>query len=278
LVCTIEIEINLCDQSVASYLKFSGVPNLQENAMKNAVLTGHLKDSRYLKFATLFCNIDYQNPGDFIRTFAGWLVKGAEFDGITTHEDFHQRTGFFGYYLSKKLAYYKEKVFLPSTKPSDKTLNIANVNYEAMTRLCESFILYATSYALVTKINLNLNRTNQKLFFLLDATNITVNILSDVPFYLSQEGKLWPKDTLEAFNKNFASYIETLGQKSIPIVESFGFDEDLLHSCISKTADETYEKVFDMSKNHNPRNNPKIQDEIRKGLLEFLNRPESPKL
>ena len=36
--------------------------------------------------------------------------------------------------------------------------------------------------------------------------------------------------------------------------------------------------MFDMSKNHNPRNDPKVQDEIRKDLLKFLNRPSDPKL
>ena len=70
---------------------------------------------------------------------------------------------------------------------------------------------------------------------------LIISLKSDVPFYLSQEDKLWPKDTLDAFNKNLASYIDVLGQKSVSIVESFGFDEVLLHSCISKTADETYE-------------------------------------
>lgn len=40
------------------YLKYSGVPTLQENAMKNAVYTGRSKDLRYLRFAQLFINLD----------------------------------------------------------------------------------------------------------------------------------------------------------------------------------------------------------------------------
>jgi len=279
--CLIVIETLRESIGGIGFLKFSGVPNLQENAVKNSVYTQPSKDLRYLRFAQLFTNIDLKNPGEFITTFAAWLIKGPEFDDATKHENFHQRTGFFGYYLSKKLIYYREKILATQPiKPSDNCVEfIKGVNnFDNITKLCETFIHYVTSFSLITRINLNLNRTNQKFLLLLEAVNITSNILSDVPFYLSQEDKLWPKDTLDAFNKNLASYIDVLGKKSVSIVESFGFDEVLLHSCISKTADETYEKMFNMSKNHNPRNDPKIQDEIRKDLLEFLNRPENPKL
>ena len=40
------------------YLKFSGIPNLLENAIKNLAYTSQLKQKRYLAFASIFITQD----------------------------------------------------------------------------------------------------------------------------------------------------------------------------------------------------------------------------
>ena len=40
------------------YLKFSGIPTLQENALKNASYTSPFKEIRYLKFAKYFTGLN----------------------------------------------------------------------------------------------------------------------------------------------------------------------------------------------------------------------------
>jgi len=261
------------------YLKYSGVPTLQENAMRNAVFTGPVKELRYLKFAQFFANEDLKNPGQFITHFTSGLTE--DFKGFEVKEGFNHNASFYSFFLATKLLYYRKKVQenYPSTTPEDceKLLkNITNLDY--VNRLCDTFIAYQKIMSPHYRLGLNLNRFNQRLLVFTLTADLASNIIDDVPFYLSQEGKLWPKDTMKLFEQDLAWYIDCLGKKSVQIVESFGFDDELLHSCISRTADETYEKMFDMSKNHNPRNDPQVQEEIRKDLLKFLNRPADSKL
>jgi hypothetical protein len=263
------------------YLKYSGIPTLQENAIKNAVLTGPTKDLRYLKFAQYFVNIDFNNPDQFMAPLAGWLTDSPEMEKLERTEDFNHQSSFFSFFFAKRLLHYRKKLLethnLKSTDNAENFLKTIT-NFDLFNKVCENFMAYLKSLTPHTRLGLNLNRENQRLLIFLLSTDMAASILEDVPFYLSNEGKLWPENSLSLFNQDLAWYIDSLGKKSVQIVECFGFDENLLHSCIAKTADETYEKMFNMSKNHNPRNDPKIQDEIRKDLLKFLNRPANPKL
>jgi len=263
------------------YLKYSGIPTLQENAIKNAVLTSPTKELRYLKFAQFFSNVDFKNPGPFMAQFAGWLTESPEMDKLERTEDFNHQSSFFSFFFAKRLGHYRKKLLettnLKATDDCEKFLKTIT-NFDIFNKVCENFMTYLKSLTPHTRLGLNLNRENQRLLIFLLSTDMAASILEDVPFYLANEGKIWPENSLQLFNQDLAWYIDSLGNKSVQIVESFGFDENLLHSCISKTADETYEKMFDMSKNHNPRNDPKVQEEIRKDLLKFLNRPANSKL
>lgn len=279
--CLVVIEAFRESLGGIGFLKFSGIPTLQENAIKNAAMTGPNKELNYIKFAQFFVNVDLNEPGDFISNCAGWLVENTDLDHITKEEKYEQKPSYFTYFMNKKLLYYRKKLQESGSLNADEDpakLLQTLTNFEDISKLCETFVLYVKNFCFAVKVGVNLNRSNLREIFIIIFIEILSNLQDDLPFYLSHEDKLWPKGKLETMNHLLVTYIDQVGSQSLQIIESFGFDENMLHSCISKTADETYEKMLNMSKHHNPRNDPKAHEEIRRQLLAFLNRPEKSKL
>jgi len=108
-------------------------------------------------------------------------------------------------------------------------------------------------------------------------TLLMSHALNDIPSLIREQKALASDTIIEELKTGLDKFYNALGVKGIDIIEATGFDEVLLHSCICSSADKTYETMLDFSKNHNPRNDPKVQDEIRENLIKFLNRP-APKL
>lgn len=142
-------------------------------------------------------------------------------------------------------------------------------NFDDFQKLSESFIIYVIQ-------NATAGSNGKNAFVRATLDNLLIaNLLEDVPHLMREEKSVLPSNSVSVLKEKLDASYNGIGKKGIEIIESFGFDENLLHSCISKTADETYAKMLNMSKNHNPRNNPEVQKEIRAGLIKFLNRPQA---
>jgi len=118
---------------------------------------------------------------------------------------------------------------------------------------------------------------NQQVLGVISISGLLNNLQLDARFLLSHKEWL-DSNFVESMKQTTAWTYETLGKMAVDLVDSFLFDERMLNSCFRKTATETYEQVFDWSKNRNPRNKPELHEEIRKELVAYLNRPATSKL
>ena len=64
---------------------------------------------------------------------------------------------------------------------------------------------------------------------------------NDVPALIKEQKILGSETIIEDLRKGLDQFYNVLGTKGLEIIESLGFDENLLHSCVTSTADKTYE-------------------------------------
>jgi hypothetical protein len=257
------------------YLKFSGIPNYFENVIRNSVYNTTDKTTRFMKLAAWLANSDYKSG--FIKTVLPYINEHHEkfpTAKLQVVDDF-KRIDHLCWLGARKIIWRsslikKEDLLNPNKELIGKTL-------EEPMQLATDFLEYLISFAGYREIFTNPGRTNNKTIGLLCLAGGLQHLQSDARFLLANSSILKP-NFHDEIKTTLAWVYETLGAVSNDIVDSFLYDTKLLNSSFRDTIEQTYEEVFYNAKHRNPRNDPKLHDEIRKELVDYINRPEDPKL
>jgi len=254
------------------YLKFSGIPNLLENAIRNASLTSSDKTQRYMKLASYIVNQDMKNKSDFLKYFFPHLVdQMLRLPSSAKLTDF-KRIDLLAALGASKILWRREMIIkdgLLSTKR-----DTIGRSLEEPLQLAIDVMENMTANAGYREIFQKSNRANGTLLGTLTVVGSLNQLQSDARFLLSKQ-EIFEGNFSEGMKQTVANAYDGIAKIAIELVDSFLFDEKMLGSCFRKTAEETYEQVFDWSKNHNLRNKPELHEEIRKELVAYINRPET---
>lgn len=260
------------------FLKYSGIPTLLENIFKYNNYNSYDKFKNYFKLAQYLVNSSFEKKSEFLAFHTPGLSDDENVKSLSDLKDFHLKPEYHQFLFSRRILFLKNK--LKSSKIF-KTQNINEISkdwetVQDITNITESFMNLIVQSSLYRSVGHKINRENNRFILILATSGIFEQYLNDIPSILSEEKKnVLPKNSINILRKSLQEFYTGIGNKALEIVESFEFNETLLHSCVSKNIDETYEKMLEMSKNHNPRNKESNQQEIKKGLIEFLNRPSA---
>jgi len=260
------------------FLKFSGIPIPHENIIAGTVAACPFKEEKYLALALMLINTDLNQKSDFFRFTSARLVNENDAPKPILKEDSHYKN------INTLFMLYRYKIlrrrgsllkFRDDKSLSELTKEALKDNkfmYEEAVQLGKDFaesICSSLVYVLLFKF---INRDNNTTIAVILHSFMINNFLNDLRI-ITENTELISEDFYTRMKDDEAKTADTIGDIAEKLTQAFEYDAEMLNSCFENTAEETYETLLNLSKNHNLRNDPKVHAEIRQGLIEYLNRP-----
>mmetsp|Transcript_49757 Transcript_49757/g.57313 ORF Transcript_49757/g.57313 Transcript_49757/m.57313 type:complete len:657 (+) Transcript_49757:35-2005(+) len=261
------------------YLKFSGIPTTQENVINASVAACPGKEERYIEIALVLLNSDLTRKSAFMSYVApDWTDNTT----VPNSKDENYYTKIENLLALLKIKLSKRRATLQKAK-SAKALVISademkenKLFYEEAIKLGKDFLDYTLVSFAHSELSKNVNKEKNSVLGLVLKNFVLQNLIDDSRPILEDSG-LVPIDFYVNLKDTQANNVAAIGTIAEKITQAYGFDTEILNSAFQTTAEETYKKLLDLAKHQNLRNDPKLHAEIRKDLLEYMNRPR-PKL
>jgi len=127
------------------FLKYSGIPTLQENALKNAVYSNADRTIRNLRLAQFLVNADFEKKSDFLTFYGLGLTDRDETHLHKGIKESHMKPEFLIWLLNRKISTLRLKIKQNGPFSGEKKClrEIARTwpSFDDVNSLCEAFCL-----------------------------------------------------------------------------------------------------------------------------------------